>query len=41
MDEYAKQLAKQDSGKPCEHCNSSWGHTQACPLLNNKTPKQY
>ena len=36
MDEYAKQLFRQNEGKHCEHCNSCLGHFSNCSLINRE-----
>jgi hypothetical protein len=35
-DAYAEQLANQNQGERCEHCNSLSGHYRHCPLINRE-----
>lgn len=34
MDEYIRQLNKQNAGGTCDHCHSAMGHYNVCPLIN-------
>lgn len=37
-DEYSLQTDRQNSGLPCEHCNSMSGHKKFCSLIiGNRT----
>jgi len=40
MDEYQKQLARQNNGKDCEHCGSKQGHHCTCPLINREAAEE-
>jgi hypothetical protein len=36
VDDYATQLARQNTGFNCRHCQSPSGHFKRCPLLNRE-----
>ena len=36
LDEYAKQLFRQNQNLPCEHCKSALGHYSFCGLINRE-----
>jgi hypothetical protein len=35
-DAYTRQLARQNSGLTCEHCDCETGHKVHCPLINRE-----